>query len=154
MKFDRKRLFISVLINAVIYYGFIQIIIKTHDSILLPLTVITALLISATALLVILGPSYQALMAYSSTVLSTTVAILLSVFVLGLSNYSGIHLEFTDFELQPYLGVFLSQVIFSVLGVILDETMDISSSLIEMKKKSKILLKVSCLNPVSISVRN
>lgn len=137
MKFDRKRLFISVLINAVIYYGFIQIIIKTHDSILLPLTVITALLISATALLVILGPSYQALMAYSSTVLSTTVAILLSVFVLGLSNYSGIHLEFTDFELQPYLGVFLSQVIFSVLGVILDETMDISSSLIEMKKEVK-----------------
>jgi len=135
MKFDRKKLFISVLINIVIYYGYLQTIIKTHNSILLPLTVITALLISATALLVILGPTYPALMAYSSTVISTTVAILLSIFVLSMSGFSGMHLELDDFELQPYLGVFLSQVIFSVLGVILDETMDISSSLIEMKSE-------------------
>jgi len=135
MKFDRRKLFISVLINIVIFYGYLQVIIKTHNSILLPLTVITALIISATALLVILGPTYPALMAYSSTVISTTAALLLSTFVLGLTNYSGIHLELNDFELQPYLGVFLSQVIFSVLGVILDETMDISSSLIEMKSE-------------------
>ncbi|PMD73883.1 YibE/F family protein [Companilactobacillus nuruki] len=135
MKFDRKKLFISILINLVIYYGYLQIIIKTHNSVLLPLTVITALLISATALLVILGPTYPAIMAYSSTVISTTAAILLSIFVLAISGYSGVHLELNDFELQPYLGVFLSQVIFSVLGVILDETMDISSSLIEMKKE-------------------
>ncbi|WP_235700325.1 YibE/F family protein [Companilactobacillus paralimentarius] len=74
-------------------------------------------------------------MAYSSTVISTTIAILLSVFVLSMTGYSGMHLELDDFELQPYLGVFLSQVLFGVLGVILDETMDISSSLIEMKKE-------------------
>ena len=135
MKFDRRKLFISVLINIVIFYGYLQAIIKTHDSVLLPLTVITALLISATALLVILGPTYPALMAYASTVIATTAAVLLSTFVLSLTNYSGIHLELDDFELQPYIGVFLSQVIFSVLGVILDETMDISSSLIEMKKE-------------------
>lgn len=135
MKFDRRKLFISVLINIAIYYGYLRTIIKTHNSVLLPLTVITALIISAVALLVILGPTYPALMAYSSTVISTTAALLLSTFVLGLSGYSSIHLELNDFELQPYLGVFLSQVIFSVLGVILDETMDISSSLIEMKKE-------------------
>lgn len=135
MKFDRRKLFISILINIVIFYGYLQTIIRTHNSILLPLTVITALLISAAALLVILGPTYPALMAYSSTVISTTTAVLLSTFVLSMSHYSGIHLELDDFELQPYLGVFLSQVIFSVLGVILDETMDISSSLIEMKKE-------------------
>lgn len=135
MKFDRRKLFISVLINIAIYYGYLRTIIKTHNSVLLPLTVITALIISAVALLVILGPTYPALMAYSSTVISTTAALLLSTFVLGLSGYSSSHLELNDFELQPYLGVFLSQVIFSVLGVILDETMDISSSLIEMKKE-------------------
>lgn len=135
MKFDRRKLFISVLINIAIYYGYLRTIIKTHNSVLLPLTVITVLIISAVALLVILGPTYPALMAYSSTVISTTAALLLSTFVLGLSGYSSIHLELNDFELQPYLGVFLSQVIFSVLGVILDETMDISSSLIEMKKE-------------------
>lgn len=135
MKFDRRKLFISVLINIAIYYGYLRTIIKTHNSVLLPLTVITALIISAVALLVILGPTYPALMAYFSTVISTTAALLLSTFVLGLSGYASIHLELNDFELQPYLGVFLSQVIFSVLGVILDETMDISSSLIEMKKE-------------------
>lgn len=135
MKFDRKKLFISVLINAVIYFGYLQIIIGTHNSVLLPLTVITSLLISATALLVILGPSYSMLMAYSSTVISTAAAILLSTFILGMTGYSGMHLELNDFELQPYLSVFLSQVLFGVLGVILDETMDISSSLIEMKKE-------------------
>lgn len=135
MKFDRRKLFISVMINIAIYYGYLQIIIGTHNSVLLPLTVITALSISATALLVILGPTYPALMAYSSTVISTTTTVLLSMFVLGLSGFKGVHLELNDFELQPYLGVFLSQVIFSVLGVILDETMDISSSLIEMKKE-------------------
>lgn len=135
MKFDRRKLFISILINIVIYYGYLQTIIKTHNSVLLPLTVITALLISATALLVILGPTYPALMAYSSTVIATTTAVLLSTFVLNISGFSSIHLELNDFELQPYLGVFLSQVIFSVLGVILDETMDISSSLIEMKRE-------------------
>ncbi|WP_119325431.1 YibE/F family protein [Companilactobacillus musae] len=135
MKFDRRKLFVSILINIVIYYGYLQTIIRTHNSVLLPLTVITALLISATALLVILGPTYPALMAYSSTVLATTVAVLLSTFVLSISGFSSIHLELNDFELQPYLGVFLSQVIFSVLGVILDETMDISSSLIEMKRE-------------------
>jgi len=135
MRFDRKKLFISVLINIVIYFGYLQTLIRTHNSILLPLTVITALLISATALLVILGPTYPALMAYSSTVISTTTAVLLSIFVLSMTGYSGVHLELDDFELQPYLSVFLSQVIFSVLGVILDETMDISSSLIEMKSE-------------------
>lgn len=135
MKFDRRKLFISVLINIAIFYGFMQIIIQKHNSVLLPLTVITALLISATALLVILGPTYQALMAYSSTIIATTAALVLSVFVLGMSGYSGVHVELNDFELQPYKGVFFAQVIFSVLGVILDETMDISSSLIEMKKE-------------------
>ena len=135
MKFDRRKLFISILINVIIFYGFLNIIIRTHNSILLPLTVITALLISAVALLVILGPSYQALMAYSSTVIATTTALVLSVFVLHMSGYSGVHVELNDFELQPYKGVFFAQVIFSVLGVILDETMDISSSLIEMKKE-------------------
>lgn len=135
MKFDRRKLFISVLINIAIFCGFMQIIIQKHNSVLLPLTVITALLISATALLVILGPTYQALMAYSSTIIATTAALILSVFVLGMSGYSGVHVELNDFELQPYKGVFFAQVIFSVLGVILDETMDISSSLIEMKKE-------------------
>jgi len=86
MKFDRRKLFISILINIIIFYGFLQIIIKTHNSILLPLTVITALLISAVALLVILGPTYQALMAYSSTIIATTTALLLSVFVLSMSK--------------------------------------------------------------------
>ncbi|MFH5810337.1 YibE/F family protein [Companilactobacillus sp. FL22-1] len=135
MKFDRRKLFASILINVVIFYGFLQAIIKTHNSVLMPLTVITALSISATALLIILGPTYQAAMAYSSTVIATTAALLLSLFILNLSGYSGVHVELTDFELQPYKGVFFAQVIFSVLGVILDETMDISSSLIEMKKE-------------------
>ncbi|MQS75485.1 YibE/F family protein [Companilactobacillus halodurans] len=135
MKFDRKKLFISVLINIVIFYGYMQSIIKTHNNALLLMTIITALLISATALLVILGPTYSALMAFSSTVVATTAAMLLSTFILGMTGYSGIHLELNDYELQPYLSVFLSQVIFSVLGVILDETMDISSSLIQMKKE-------------------
>ena len=135
MKFDRRKLFISVLINIVIYYGYLQTIIKTHNSVLLPTTVITVLIISAVALLVILGPTYPALMAYASTVIATTTAMALSLFVLEMSGFKNIHLELNDFELQPYLGVFLSQVIFSVLGVILDETMDISSSLIEMKKE-------------------
>ncbi|TGD23187.1 YibE/F family protein [Companilactobacillus suantsaicola] len=135
MKFDRRKLFVSILINIAIYFCYLQLIIGTHNSALLPSTVITALLISATALLVILGPTYSAVMAYSSTVLATTTALLLSTFILGMTGYSGMHLELNDFELQPYLSVFLSQVIFGVLGVILDETMDISSSLLEMKKE-------------------
>lgn len=135
MQFSRGKLLTSVLINLVVYYGFMKILINTHNSILLLMTVITALLISGIALIVILGPTSDALMAYSSTVISTTVSILLSVLLLKLSNNSGVHMELTDFGLQPYFSVFISQVIFSVLGVILDETMDISSSLIEMKKE-------------------
>jgi len=137
MGFSRGKLFTSVLLNLVVYYGFMKLLINTHNSALLLLTVITALLISAIALIVILGPTMDAVMAYSSTVIATTTSILLSIFLMKLSGYSGIHLELTDFGLQPYFSVFISQVIFSVLGVILDETMDISSSLIEMKKEIK-----------------
>ncbi|WP_125567209.1 YibE/F family protein [Companilactobacillus insicii] len=135
MQFSRGKLLTSVLLNLAVYYGFMRILINTHNSILLLMTVITALLISGIALIVILGPTTDALMAYSSTVISTTIAILLSVLLLSISNNSGVHMELTDFGLQPYFSVFISQVIFSVLGVILDETMDISSSLIEMKKE-------------------
>ena len=137
MGFSRGKLFTSILLNLVVYYGFMKLLINTHNSALLLLTVITALLISAIALIVILGPTMDAVMAYSSTVIATTTSILLSIFLMKLSGYSGIHLELTDFGLQPYFSVFISQVIFSVLGVILDETMDISSSLIEMKKEIK-----------------
>lgn len=135
MEFSRKNLFTSVLLNLVIYYGFIKLLINTRNSALLLLTIVMALLISAIALVVILGPTMDAVMAYSSTVIATSVSILLSVFLMKLSGYSGIHLELTDFGLQPYFSVFISQVILSVLGVILDETMDITSSLIEMKKE-------------------
>lgn len=135
MKFTRGKLLTSVLINLVIFYGYMQFLIKSHNSLLVILTVITAILIAAVALLVILGPTQDALMAFASTFIATAVALLLSVFLLQLSNNSGIHFEMTPFDLQPYFGVFISQVIFSVLGVILDETMDISSSLIEMKQE-------------------
>lgn len=146
MQFSRAKLLISVLLNLLVYFGFIKLLIHNNNGLLLLMTVITSLLISGIALLVILGPTSNALMAYLSTVCATTVSILLSVLLLKLSGNSGIHLELTDFGLQPYFSVFLSQVIFSVLGVILDETMDISSSLIEMKKevhdvKEKVLFK-------------
>jgi uncharacterized membrane protein len=135
MSFTRGKLFASVGINLVIFYIFMQFLIKSKNSLLVVLTIITAVLISAVALLVILGPTQDALMAFLSTLIATTVALSLSVFLLQLSHNSGIHFEMTDFDLQPYFGVFISQVIFSVLGVILDETMDISSSLIEMKEE-------------------
>lgn len=135
MQFSRGKLMLSVLLNLLVYYGFIKLLIHNNNSLLLLMTVITSLLISGIALLVILGPISDALMAYLSTFCATTLSILLSVLLLKLSGNSGVHLELTDFGLQPYFSVFLSQVIFSVLGVILDETMDISSSLIEMKKE-------------------
>ncbi|MFD1417605.1 YibE/F family protein [Companilactobacillus keshanensis] len=135
MKFSRSKLLISVLLNLLVYFGFIKLLIHNNNNYLLIMTVITSLLISGIALLVILGPTSDALMAYLSTVCATTLSILLSVLLLKLSGNSGVHLELTDFGLQPYFSVFLSQVLFSVLGVILDETMDISSSLIEMKKE-------------------
>jgi Predicted multitransmembrane protein len=135
MQFSRLKLLTSVLINLAVFYGFMQFIISNHNNYLLAATVITALAISGIALIIILGPTTDALMAYLSTVIATSSAILLSVFLMSMSGYSNIHLELDDFGLQPYFDVFISQVIFSVLGVILDETMDISSSLIEMKKE-------------------
>ncbi|AKP67891.1 YibE/F family protein [Companilactobacillus ginsenosidimutans] len=135
MKFTRAKLFSSVAINIVIFYGFMQFLIKSKDSLLVVLTIITAILIAAVALIIILGPTQDALMAFLSTLMATTAALLLSVFLLNLSNNSNIHFEMTEYDLQPYFAVFISQVIFSVLGVILDETMDISSSLIEMKQE-------------------
>lgn len=135
MKFTRGKLFASVGINLLIFYAFMQSLIKLKTSSLVVLTIITAILIAAVALVIILGFTQDALMAFLSTFLATTVAMLLSVFLLNLSGNSGIHFEMISFDLQPYFGVFISQVIFSVLGVILDETMDISSSLIEMKQE-------------------
>lgn len=135
MKFTRAKLLSSVGINLVIFFTFMQLLIKSKDSLLVVLTIITAILIAAVALLVILGPTKDALMAFMSTFLATSLALLLSVFLLNLSNNSNIHFEMSAYDLQPYFGVFISQVIFSVLGVILDETMDISSSLIEMKQE-------------------
>ncbi|KRK65349.1 integral membrane protein [Companilactobacillus tucceti DSM 20183] len=146
MQFSRGKLLISVLLNLLVYYGFVKLLIHNNTNLLLLMTVITSLLISGIALLIILGPNSDALMAYLSTVSATTLSILLSILLLKLSGNSGVHMELTDFGLQPYFSVFYSQVIFSVLGVILDETMDISSSLIEMKKevndvKEKVLFK-------------
>ncbi|WP_300558168.1 YibE/F family protein [Companilactobacillus sp.] len=135
MKFTRGKLFASVGINLVIFYAFMQTLIKVKTSMLVVLTIITSILIAAVALVIILGPTQDALMAFMSTFIATSVALLLSVWLLRLSGNSGIHFEMIEFDLQPYFGVFISQVIFSVLGVILDETMDISSSLIEMKQE-------------------
>ncbi|WP_125710632.1 YibE/F family protein [Companilactobacillus zhongbaensis] len=135
MKFTRGRLLSSVLLNLVVFFGFVQALIKLRTGDLVTLTVITAILIAAIALLVILGPTKDFVMAFASAFVATTVALLFSIWLLQLSGNSGIHFEMVDFGLQPYFGVFISQVIFSVLGVILDETMDISSSLIEMKQE-------------------
>ncbi|MQS45851.1 YibE/F family protein [Lactobacillus salsicarnum] len=135
MKFARGKLLSSVGVNLIIFYIFMQILIKSKNALLVPMTILTAVIIAAVALIIILGPSQDALMAFLSTLIATTVALSLSVLLLKLSNDSSIHFEMTEYDLQPYFGVFISQVIFSVLGVILDETMDISSSLIEMKSE-------------------
>ncbi|WP_099974165.1 YibE/F family protein [Lactobacillus terrae] len=135
MKYDRIRLFLSIVLNIIVFVIFMYIIINVPKSILLISAIITALLVTIISLVVILGPSFNALVAFLSTTISTTLAILLSIFLMYLSNNQNIHLEYSDYGLQPYFMVFISGVIFSVLGVIMDETMDITASLIEIKQE-------------------
>ena len=119
----------SVGVNLVAFILALHLNVATGGRWLLPLMCGLAVLLTGITLLLVLGLNRQYWVAFVATVSATMLALLISLVVLKITGDQGLHYETMDYELQPYKTVFLAEVVLGILGAVMDETTDISSSL-------------------------
>lgn len=120
---------ISVLVNLVAFVLTLHLNAMTGGRWLLPIMCGLAVVLTGLTLLLVLGPNRQMLVSYGATIGATFLALFLSMAALKLTGDQGLHYETMAYELQPYKTVFLAEVVLGILGAVMDETTDISSSL-------------------------
>ncbi|KRL59695.1 YibE/F family protein [Latilactobacillus fuchuensis] len=120
---------LSIGLNLLLFIVAIRLDVALGGRWLLPLMGSLAILLTALTLVLILGPNRQFLVSFLATISATFLALLISVVILKITNDQGIHYETMAYELQPYKTVFLAEVLLGILGAVMDETTDISSSL-------------------------
>lgn len=120
---------LSVIVNLAFFIIALHFNAATGGRWLLPLMCGLAVVLTGLTLLLVLGPNRQMLVSFGATIGATFLALLLSVILLKISGDQGLHYETMDYELQPYKTVFLAEVVLGILGAVMDEATDISSSL-------------------------
>lgn len=132
---------LSVLINISIFYLALQLNQINNGQYLFLIISGLTIILTAITLFIVLGNNKQFLVSFFSTISSTFLALGISIVVLALTHDQGIHYETIDYAVQPFKTVFLAEVLLGVLGAVMDETTDISSSLYELKLEHPLITK-------------
>ncbi|NVY96544.1 YibE/F family protein [Lactobacillus sp. DCY120] len=129
MQWSGLRALISVALNLACFV--LALMWTTHlqnQQILLTASILAGVMTILT-LGLIFGWSQQFAVTLGATLVSTGIAIGISVLVLQLSHDQGIYYETMDYGIQPFKLVFLAETILGVLGAVMDETGDITASM-------------------------
>ncbi|GKQ42984.1 hypothetical protein RD055328_09070 [Companilactobacillus sp. RD055328] len=116
-----------------LYLAFIQLV--NHNSkYVIPISVGMILIILTITAIFLFGKSKLIIYLMSSVILSILIAVVIGIYCLKINNFSEINFEFSGAGVQPYISVFIAQVIFGVAGIILDEVIDITASMKEISE--------------------
>ncbi|MGR3742215.1 YibE/F family protein [Companilactobacillus sp. DQM5] len=128
------KLFILYL---VIYISFISITNHSSTHVLL-WTILVCLITLISTVLLLFGKKIDSIYLLLAIIFSIAIAVVIGIACLKISNFQDLNFELSGAGMQPYIDVFISQIILSVSGVILDESIDITASLKEIQNQNEI----------------
>lgn len=84
--------------------------------------------------MLVIGFNWQCLVTFSSIFIGTTLAMIIGVVAMQVTNDKGVHYEALDFATQSPKQLFLAATVIGLLGAVMDAATDIVSTLFEMKR--------------------
>src|SRR5690625_3384345 len=127
---------ISLAVNAVLLYYALDIYVKNPGSSLVLISGITVVLFTVTSLLLVNGFNEKTYAAIISTLLGTFSALLITWFVMIVTNEKGLHYEEMQFLTRPYKLVFMAGLFIGSLGAVMDVAITMSASIFELYEKN------------------
>ena len=133
MRFSGLMAFLSVALNAVLFYAAIQIDLATNGGHIYLLFGVLAVIFAVLTLLLVLGFSRQMLVTLGATVVGTGLAVIISLIVFAVTHERGVTYESMQYVTQVPRPLFLVETVLGSLGAVMDESTDIVASLFQLK---------------------
>lgn len=133
MRFSGLMAFLSVALNAVLFYAAIQIDLATNGGHVYTLFGVLAVIFAALTLWLVLGFSRQMVVTFGATMAGTGLAVIISLIVFAVTHERGVTYESMQYVTQVPRPLFLVETILGSLGAVMDESTDIVASLFQLK---------------------
>ncbi|KRM92939.1 YibE/F family protein [Liquorilactobacillus cacaonum] len=134
MKIDGLRTIISVLINFILFLIIVQLDVWWNITNFFVIFAVSAVIFTAITLAMIVGLNKQFWVTFLSIVSGTSIALLISIVIMWITQDNGMHYEALDFATQQPKQLFLSATLIGLLGTVMDASTDIVSTLFELKR--------------------
>lgn len=134
MKLQGLKTLLSVCLNVILFLIFIQLDVYLNLTNFFWLFALSAVLFTLLSLALVIGLNQQCLVTFLAVVLSTSLALGLSLGLIALTGEKGVHYEALDFVTQAPKQLFLSATVIGLLGAVMDAATDIVSTLFELKQ--------------------
>ena len=125
---------ISVILNFIIFLLCVQLDVKWNINNFFWIFATVAVIFLALSLILVIGFNWQCLVTFSSIFIGTTLAMIIGVVAMQVTNDKGVHYEALDFATQSPKQLFLAATVIGLLGAVMDAATDIVSTLFEMKR--------------------
>lgn len=135
MRFSGLMALLSVTLNAVLFYGAIQIDLATNGGHLYTLFGILAVVFAVLTLWLVLGFSRKMLVTLGATIAGTGLAVIISLIVFSVTHERGVTYEAMQYVTQVPKPLFLVETILGSLGAVMDESTDIVASLFQLQEE-------------------
>lgn len=133
MRFSGLMAFVSVALNAVLFYAAIQIDLATNGGHVYTLFGVLAVIFAALTLWLVLGWGRQMWVTFGATMAGTGLAVIISLIVFAVTHERGVTYESMQYVTQVPRPLFLVETILGSLGAVMDESTDIVASLFQLK---------------------
>lgn len=133
MRFSGFMAFLSVALNAALFYAAIQIDLATNGGHVYTLFGILAVIFAALTLWLVLGWGRQMWVTFGATLAGTGLAVVISLTVFAVTHERGVTYESMQYVTQVPRPLFLVETILGSLGAVMDESTDIVASLFQLK---------------------
>lgn len=133
MRFSGLMALLSVGLNALLFYGAIQIDLATNGGHVYLLFGVLAVVFAALTLWLVLGFSRQMIVTFGATMVGTGLAVIISLIVFSVTHERGVTYESMQYVTQVPRPLFLVETILGSLGAVMDESTDIVASLFQLK---------------------
>lgn len=135
MRFSGLMALLSVTLNAVLFYGAIQLDLMTNGGHLYSLFGVLAVIFAVLTLWLVQGFSRQMLVTLGATVAGTGIAVIFSLIVFAVTHERGVTYEAMQYVTQVPRPLFLVETVLGSLGAVMDESTDIVASLFQLKQE-------------------
>lgn len=135
MRFSGLMAFLSVALNAALFYAAIQIDLATNGGHVYTLFGVLAVIFAALTLWLVLGWGRQMWVTFGATVAGTLLAVIISLIVFATTHERGVTYESMQYVTQVPRPLFLVETVLGSLGAVMDESTDIVASLFQLKQE-------------------